>query len=403
MIPPKKRLLFFAEAVTLAHVARPMVLAQALSGAGYEVHLACDSRYNDLFTPAPLRHRNIHTIAPARFLEALAKGSPVYDADTLRGYVREDIETIEAVQPDLVVGDFRLSLAVSAPVAGIPHIAIANAYWSPYARLRFPVPDLPLTRIMGIRAASLLFSAVRPAAFAFHTLPLNRIRKEYGLSSLGFDLRRIYTHGDYTLYADIPDWIPMADMPANHRYIGPILWSPAVPPPDWWHGLPGEKPIVYVNLGSSGPVRLLPDVLRALADLPVTVVAATAGRQRLDIVPPNAHLADYLPGAEAAARAALVVCNGGSPATQQALAAGTPVLGIGGNMDQLLNMGVLERTGAARLLRAERADPARIRAFAAEMLDRRDYGEAAIRVAELFSRYDAAERVGSLIDDILRA
>ena len=51
------------------------------------------------------------------------------------------------IAPDLVVGDLRVSLSVSARLAGIPYVAIANAYWSPYARRRFPLPDVLWTRM----------------------------------------------------------------------------------------------------------------------------------------------------------------------------------------------------------------------------------------------------------------
>ena len=49
-----------------------------------------------------------------QFLAALAAGRPVYHAETLRSYVRDDLSLLESVDPDIVVGDFRLSLAVSA-------------------------------------------------------------------------------------------------------------------------------------------------------------------------------------------------------------------------------------------------------------------------------------------------
>ncbi len=39
-----KRVLFFAEAVTLAHVARPITLAKGLDPTRYEVVMACDPR-----------------------------------------------------------------------------------------------------------------------------------------------------------------------------------------------------------------------------------------------------------------------------------------------------------------------------------------------------------------------
>lgn len=157
---------------------------------------------------------------------------------------------------------------------------------------------------------------------ALYCLPLNWLRRKHGLSSLGWDLCRIFTDGDYTLYADVPELVPTYNLPANHRYLGPVLWSPDVKPPTWWHSLPTDRPIIYATLGSSGGKNLLQVVLNALADLPVTVIAATAGRNHLKNVPANAFVADYLPGEAAAARSAVVLCNGGSPTTQQALAAG---------------------------------------------------------------------------------
>ncbi|RXL56259.1 hypothetical protein EO238_33760, partial [Citrobacter sp. AAK_AS5] len=48
-ISARKRILFVGEAVTLAHVVRPAVLARALDPSRYEVVLACDERYLKLF------------------------------------------------------------------------------------------------------------------------------------------------------------------------------------------------------------------------------------------------------------------------------------------------------------------------------------------------------------------
>lgn len=356
----RPRILFVGEAVTLAHVARPFALARSLEPDRYDVHFACDPRFNKLLGPLPFPHRPIRTIPGERFLDALARGKLLYDSQTLREYVAEDQKLLAETAPDLVVGDFRLSLSVSARLAGIPYATVTNAYWSPYSTQRFPMPELPLTRFLGVRLARVLFRLARPLAFAMHCIPLNRVRREHGLPSLGSDLRRIYTDADYTLYADVPELVPTANLPPNHLYIGPILWSPAVERPAWWDSLPNDRPIVYVTLGSSGRSDLLEVVLKALADLPVTTIAATAGRVEMMRVPSNAFVADYLPGEEAAARAAVVICNGGSPTTQQALAAGKPVLGIASNMDQHLNMEAIQRAGAGVLIRAEWFTQARL-------------------------------------------
>jgi len=55
----RMRILFMAEAVTLAHVARPAVLAQGLNPSDYEVHFAWDPRFANLFGEFPFETRKI--------------------------------------------------------------------------------------------------------------------------------------------------------------------------------------------------------------------------------------------------------------------------------------------------------------------------------------------------------
>lgn len=346
------RVLFFSEAATLAHVARPMVLAKALEAAGNDVHFACDGRYRHLFETLSKPWLHLESIPTADFLQALANGRPVYDSDRLASYVEEDLKLIKQCSPDIVVGDFRLSLAISARLAGVPYISITNAYWSPYSRPDYCVPDLPMNRYLGFPLANRLFRMFRPAAFALHTRPFNRVAKQHGLPSLGLDLRRIYTDSDYTLYADLPELIPTYDRPDTHHYLGPINWSPDLDLPSWWGELPCDRPVVYVTLGSSGPAHVMPIVLDALKSEPVSVVVATAGAQ-LDVVSDNIWSADFLPGQQAAERSSLVICNGGSPTSMQALAASAPVIGIASNLDQYLNMSYLAKAGLGCLLRSD--------------------------------------------------
>jgi UDP:flavonoid glycosyltransferase YjiC (YdhE family) len=393
----KPRVLFFAEAVSLAHVARPHVLAQALARNGYEVLMARDPRYSKLFGDAVYATVDIRSIPSATFFDALARGRPIYSADALRAYVTEDLAVMEEFRPDHVVGDFRLSLAVSAPIIGVPHMAVTNACWSPYAKTRFTVPDVPIVRMLGLRAADAVFRAVRPCAFALHARPLNRIRREFGLESLGLDLRRVYTHADHTLYADLPQLAPTFDLPANHHYLGPITWSPAMALPRWWNDLPRGVPVVYVNLGSTGPRHLLPEVLEALASMPVAVIAATAGQKIPNRVPGNVFVADYLPGERAATRARLVICNGGSPATQQALTCGVPVLGIASNLDQYANMHCVQQAGAGVLMRSGQATVSQIRSVAATMLEDWSIAAKAAEIRLLTKRFDASARIVELV------
>ena len=393
----KTRILFFGEAVTLAHVARPAALASSLDASRYEICFAAHPRYNALLGKLPYSFRSIQSIASQQFLQALAKGNPMYDRDTLAAYVEEDLAVIREFRPDVVVGDFRLSLAVSARMAGVRYMAILNAYWSPHARRHFPMPELAISRGIGVPLSRVLFQLLRPVGFAFHAHPMNVTRHRYGMKSLGRDPRRIYSEADEVLYADIAELVPTFDRPVNHRYIGPIHWSPKTLLPDWWHAMPTGRPVIYVTLGTSGPVEVLGATLWALAGLPVTVIAATAGRVTLDKVPANAYVSDYLPGDEAAARARLVICNGGSPTTQQALTAGVPVLGVPSNMDQHINMHYVVQSGAGRMIRAGQVTESVLQSVVQSMLRDEGCSKRAMALAQVMRQHDATERFEAAI------
>ncbi|MDQ6620484.1 MAG: glycosyl transferase family 1, partial [Pseudomonadota bacterium] len=262
----KPVVLLVAEAVTLAHFARIAVLARALaldSGA-YRVVVASDPRYAHLEPELAGTFYPLHSIPSSQFEQALARGKPLYDAATLADYVKADLSMLSALEPDLVIGDFRLSLAVSAPVHGVTYAAMVNSYWSPYAQVSYPVPDLPMTSRIGVAAAQRLFNASRAVAFAMHARPLNQVRRRYGLPSLGHDLRVAYSWGNHTLYPDLPGFVPMADLPPNHHFVGPLLWSADVPLPEWWGQVSPDVPMILVTMGSSGAKDLIPVVIEAL-------------------------------------------------------------------------------------------------------------------------------------------
>jgi UDP:flavonoid glycosyltransferase YjiC (YdhE family) len=396
----KQRVLFVPEAVTLAHVARLVSLAKSLDPTYYDICFASDPRYNNLLGHLPFPVTDVHTIPPAQFFSALNRGTPIYRIADLSGYVAKELDLFENFRPDVVVGDFRLSLDVSTKIYGVPYITVTNAYWSPYAELRYPVPDITLTRIFGVKIAQTLFDWTRPVAFHIHSVPLNQVRQKYGLPRLRADLRHIYTHADYTLYADVAEIVPTQRLPENHHFIGPIAWSPANVLPEWWNNLPASRPIIYVTLGSSGQSSLLPQILEAAADLPVTVIAATAGRVVAGAAPENAYVADFLPGDQAAKISNIVVCNGGSPTSYQGLAAGKPIVGIANNLDQYLNMSLIEAAGAGRLLRSGRISVPLIRETVRQILDNPDMMNRAQELKSVIASYSAPTRFANILDQI---
>ncbi|MGC3975200.1 MAG: glycosyltransferase [Nitrospira sp.] len=352
-LPPSKkpRILFLAEAVTLAHVARAVSLARSLDPDHYEVHLACDRRYHQLFESVPAVVHPIRTISGQHFQDRLRRGDPLYRKEDIHRYVEDDLRLLAQLRPDAVVGDFRLSLSVSARVAAVPYLTVTNAHWSPFARQHFVVPELAITDRFGPRIGQALFTLMRPFVFAQQGYALNQVRRDYGLPALTYSLPHQFTDADVTLYADVPELVPTFHRPPHHHYLGPVLWSPDSVPP-WWDSLPDAGRMAYVTLGTSGRADLLPLILEALERLGIQALVSTAGRSIPGRLPPGTRVAHYLPGQAAAARADLVICNGGSATVYQALAAGKPVLGIPNNLDQYLMMDYVRRSGAGDYLRA---------------------------------------------------
>jgi UDP:flavonoid glycosyltransferase YjiC (YdhE family) len=393
-----KRILFVAEAVTLAQVVRLVALARALDPARYQVHFASANFDELVFGGTDFIRHPIWSLSPAQIDARVGRGQRLYGRRTLAAYVREERALLQALRPSLVVGDLRLSLAVSAPLERVPYAALINAYWSPFAeRDGFPLPEHPIVKLLGVAIAERYFGRALPFVFRHFARPVNWLRRHHGLADLG-TLPEVLTFADHTLFPDIPAIVPTRGLPPHQRYLGYVPWSPPVPLPDWWSRLDPGRPTIYVTLGSSGRVRCLPAVLAAAGSLGCQVLLATAGRVPPGALPPQVFAAEYLPGHLAARRASLVISNGGSTTGYQALAEGRPVLGIPFNLDQYLASQAIVRRGAGLIVRAGLADARTVEAALARLLMERAFTAQAAILATDLGRSSATTAFAELVD-----
>ena len=382
----------------MTHFARPAALASALNSEEWEIFLWTPKRFHALFENAAVTLGDLRTLDPASFLKALATGAVAYSREILLDYVRDDLSIFKQIQPDLVIGDYRLSLCISAPASGLPFASIFNAHWSPFHRQPAVVPELPATRWISPGLLNPLYAALRPAFYALHAKPVNDVRRAFGLPGISHDLRRIYTAGDLALYPDVPELVPLTGVPEHHHFIGVCPWSTPVPKPPWWNDMvASSRPKVFVSLGSSGPVKALPALLEALSRLPVSVILATSGRP-VGETPSSVFVADLLPYEETASHAAVVVSHGGTGGMYPALSAGTPMLAIPSNVDMHLSAALLERSGAGIKVRVEHASSDRLRGALDQLLRESRFKHAAARWGDIIGRYETK----TLFPDVLR-
>jgi UDP:flavonoid glycosyltransferase YjiC (YdhE family) len=135
MVPSRPKILFVSETVTLSHAARPAVLASALDPHAYEVVLAWDPRYASLFPNLSFPTTPIHVVDNDIFNAALKTGKPFLDEATLRFHVEEDRRLLRKIQPDVVVGDFRLSPNDRCGVGEGPSLGYRQPTLEPFCRL----------------------------------------------------------------------------------------------------------------------------------------------------------------------------------------------------------------------------------------------------------------------------
>jgi len=386
----RKKILFFAEGITMTHFVRPAALAETLDPAQWEVYFRTPRRYHPFLRQIFTQLGDLETMDPATFLDRLARGKPAYPAEVLHRYVLDELRILDEIRPDLVIGDFRLSLCVSAPLRRTPFAFIFNAQWSPYRRQPAIVPDVPITKWISPGLLNPLYAILRPAFFFLHAKPLNEVRRAFGLPRIPYDVRGIYTAGDLVFHPDIPEFVALQSPPRHHHFVGVCPWELASPKPAWWEEVMAfPEPKVFVSLGSSGPVRALPNVLEALSTLPVKVIVATSGRV-VEALGSNVYATNLLPYAETSRQCAVVVSHGGTGGLYPALGAGTPMLAIPGNIDNHLSADLLQQSGAGLQVRVEYATPRRLRSAISRLLAENSFRASASRWAATMARYDTA-------------
>lgn len=386
-----KKILFLAEAVTWSQVVRLLALANGL-GESFDISFAAARFDPRLFGQSDFARHAIHSLSPAQIDARLKSGGRIYDHATLARYVEEELALFEKVQPDLVVSDLRWSTAISAPVAGVKLATLIDGYWF-RDDAQFPIPDHLAVRLLGVETVRKGFARALPHVLRHFAGPVNRLRRAHGLSQFA-ELRDVLAFGDALLFPDHP-----ALVPSNRagEYLGPILWAPEEPLPEYWEQLGASRPLVYVTMGSSGPVAAIPKILDALSTLDVDVLLSTAGRLDSHFQSKQVRVVAAIRGDLAARRASLVVCSGGASTGWQALAEGAPIVGIPSNLDASLAMSCIESAGAGIALRPSATVP-ELRAAIARALRDESLRASARGIARSFAALDPHPRFRAVVD-----
>lgn len=342
------KILFFAEAVSFAHIGRPLVLARWAHENGINVHFATSPdgiRKTGADSFGFITHP-LYTIDGNLFYDRANHGKFFYQKNEMKKYIEEEIELINNIQPDLIVSDFRITSAISTEITGKPLLNLSNSYWSPNYSCKFPAPEAGIFGLLPKKTPEFILNIIRKGAFKFFGNELNQMRKLHGLKRRN-DFRKLYTDGTFTAYMDLPNFTKINQLPENHFFLGPVIWSPEITSKN---NTLKNKNNVYISMGSSGNNSLLPNIIKSVLknNLNVIVSGLTDIEKALliyeipelkdrGIIEPLIQAEVILPFCK------LTICHGGSGTVYQSIIGGTPVLCFPKNPDQsLVSMSVVE-------------------------------------------------------------
>jgi UDP:flavonoid glycosyltransferase YjiC (YdhE family) len=289
--------------------------------------------------------------------------------------------------------------------ASLPRLREACASWRPDVVLRDPNEygsaiaaeqhGIPHARV-GIGLAAMEELSLQVAAAALddlrHAAGLPRDRKADVLRGAPY----------LTLFPASLEDPSEPQQPDTRRYSDPT-WDaePSEASGSW---ASGDDPLVYVTFGSvAGGMEMVAHVygvaIQAVAELPVRVLLTVGHGADLSAfadAPANVHVEAWVPQADVLARAAAVVCHGGSGSTLGALAAGLPLVVVPLFADQPANTRRVEAIGAGLAIEP---DPEAIRTAVRRVLEEEIFAARAREVAaELRAQPPVDDAVAFLAD-----
>lgn len=296
------------------------------------------------------------------------------------------IEQLYGHDVDLVIQDSQVPWArVAADYLGIPR-AISHPMFpivAPHqiqsdASLRLPAPDP--------ERAKARFEASWMA-----------IARRWGVELEGDHVIHSRAETTFTFTTEEiigPDYV----LEPGWNCIGPLM-KPFPPPVS-----PGERPVVYVCLGTSFNGRTAPfrAVIDALAREPVDVLISTGkgvlSAEDLEPLPDNVEVHEFIPAREVLTRASVHITHAGCNSVHESLLAGVPMLCIPQGFDQFPLAARVEVLGAGRIVNE---DPATIREGVRWLLFDEVPRRRARELAEHLATFDGEARVAAVVEDVL--
>ena len=392
---------------TLSHISRPLAIAAALRARGHEIIFAGDSPKDHFIRSEGFEVLPAYQVEPDILFNRIRQGKLQFVSDDeLYKMIAADRDLYRQVQPDLVLSDGRFSAPLSTGIDGIPQAAIVNVSSTEYRALPY-IPFFEWLPEKLIKRDSPFWKSLDRFNLALEMLVFDNAATVFKKLSRQFALPRTVTAtnclagNDLTLLADIPEYFPTRNLPADYHYIGPLTWQSPLPPPAWWPPKNDGKRLIYFTMGTTWMGGSFTTLYERLRQEGLTAIIATGGQARgLETIEGEVYVEEFVDGDLVMAACDLVVCHGGNGTIYQALQHGKPIVGIPTIPDQQFNMRRVKALGVGESLDPKEfaEHPRNLFALAHRVAEAPGYRENAKRLQAQLAPLTPAQKAADLIE-----
>lgn len=201
---------------------------------------------------------------------------------------------------------------------------------------------------------------------------------------------------------------PRSDLPSQVHFIGPFLPEPpdSFTPPIWWDELKSGKPVIHVTQGtvSTEATDLIIPTMQALADEDVLVIATTGSEPvenlKLNQIPTNVRLEQFLPHYYLLPHVDVMVTNGGYNGVQVALANGVPLVAAGQTEEKPEICARIEWAGVGINLKTKTPTATQIKDAVKTIIKSPKYRQNAQRLKSEIASSDAPTQAAILLEEL---
>jgi MGT family glycosyltransferase len=311
---------------------------------------------------------------------------------------------IDEIHPDFLLIDANtFGAAALAEASQIPW-ALHMPYCLPTASVDAPAfgPGFsPARNVLGrLRDTATRFATNQ--ALAPQVRRLNAFRSESGAVPLK-SLESLYAQPPIVLYRTAePFEYARTDWASNVHPIGPGLFAPEAPIPDWFFELPKPRVLVSISTEAQNDGKIVQTAIDALGDDGGSLVCTTSAEDPSAFITdkPNVRVVRFLPHAQIMQHVDCVVTHGGMGTVQRALAAGVPLCVVPWGRDQSESAQRVVLAHAGTRLNPTKLNAERLKKAVQAATAQR---EGAQLIAAAFAIAGGASRAVDLIDTCLSA